>query len=755
MTTEASPINFSDNFWESLDKNGITILLERMRGAKQTCEKFKHAYESRALLEEEYGKTLLQIAQKQKISSTENGSSQHAMDTMQQQFQTVAESHLQLSSSLREKVVVPVSRLLNKQRILKKELQTSIQKLYNNRQVQANFVHRAHKRHNLEIEKANLLVQQQGSEKDKIATFKSASVTIDKLKKVYDEALQDLSTMVLEWNKEWVHTCQAFERLELERLEFFKSNLSDCANLLITCHQGEIEACETINTEASKIDVVQDLVEFVNTNKSTSVIPTAKNYIKLHAYHEANQSTKFTQNDIDHEDQSESEDRAHVNRKMSVSSVPETTATTTTKPVEQRDNKSPVQSEPVMMVGVMEVYPSDEEDDEEEYEYVTESESEPESEVETVNEPVIMVKEKPKAESQPERLASQDEKVDRLMSAYQEMNRENAQTPPSLLASKNNSFNNRRRVSFVETIPQETPESIVTKPVEPPHTLDRFNSFGMNYNREEDFASSADEAAFELDDMLRELDSKRIIRDGPEESVRYRTHNIKPTASISSPSLLQKQQQRRSNIPSAQYFPNPQSRRMSTIESPSYSRQSSISSQGYTDVYDPFNSLSSKETASPLNSNSSRRSSVGVGSIRSAGITNSSPPTAQSIHDRMLKQNNESIATSSPVGSVEQPASYRSSKFIQEYQRNQAPSLDVVVPDRVAGFIDFAYALYDYEEQDEGEITFKEGDLLGVISKSDEDDEQGWWEASLLNPRNRRVIKSGLVPSNFLETVSK
>lgn len=66
-----------------------------------------------------------------------------------------------------------------------------------------------------------------------------------------------------------------------------------------------------------------------------------------------------------------------------------------------------------------------------------------------------------------------------------------------------------------------------------------------------------------------------------------------------------------------------------------------------------------------------------------------------------------------------------------------------------------AYALYDYEEQDEGEISFKEGDLLGVISKSEEDDEQGWWEASSLNPRTRKVIKTGLVPSNFLETVSK
>lgn len=70
-------------------------------------------------------------------------------------------------------------------------MQTSIQKLYNNRQVQAHFVRRAHKRHNLEIEKANLLVQQQESEKDKIATFKSASITIDKLSKSRDREKND------------------------------------------------------------------------------------------------------------------------------------------------------------------------------------------------------------------------------------------------------------------------------------------------------------------------------------------------------------------------------------------------------------------------------------------------------------------------------------------------------------------------------------------------------------------------------------
>jgi hypothetical protein len=64
-----------------------------------------------------------------------------------------------------------------------------------------------------------------------------------------------------------------------------------------------------------------------------------------------------------------------------------------------------------------------------------------------------------------------------------------------------------------------------------------------------------------------------------------------------------------------------------------------------------------------------------------------------------------------------------------------------------------AFALYDYEAADEGEIGFNEGDLLGIISKN-EDEEQGWWEASLLNSKNQKIVRTGLVPSNFLETAS-
>lgn len=51
--------------------------------------------------------------------------------------------------------------------------------------------------------------------------------------------------MVEDWNTEWVNTCQAFEKLEQERLSFFKSNLSDCANLMIGCHEAEIQVTHT------------------------------------------------------------------------------------------------------------------------------------------------------------------------------------------------------------------------------------------------------------------------------------------------------------------------------------------------------------------------------------------------------------------------------------------------------------------------------------------------------------------------------
>ncbi|KAI8368984.1 hypothetical protein BD560DRAFT_398266 [Blakeslea trispora] len=753
----ATKLNFADNFWENIDRNGITILMERMRGAKQTCERFKNAYEARALLEEEYGKTLLQIAQKQKPSSTENGTSQAAMDVVQKEFMSIAESHMHLANLLRENVNSPLAKLLDRQKTIRKELQASIQKLYSKRQLQAHFVRRAHKRHNLEIEKANLLVQQQTNEKDKLIKFKSAEVTIDKLKKIYDEGLVDLKKITDEWNNEWRKTCENFEKLEQERLEFFKSNLSNYANLMLGNLENEIQACERINSQAAAINVEADLASFVKENKSSNVVPSPIEYIKIHAHYDANQEkeSKYTthafKEGADNDEHSESEERSHVpvtrKRASTMSNLPKTQQILVVDKHRIADGKldalpaseTPSKQEPYLMMGIMEVYPSDEEDDEEEYEYITETESENEDEKDGHYE-------KPgEAERENVEPICVEEEFKNVVPHSEDvkMSKEEAKAIEPTKGMSVDALSDTNRVSsFIEnaaSVPSDHPE---TSSYDLPTHLEQYSTTDHEY----DVTSPSEAAAFELDDMLRKLDAKRIGR-AEEENAREQP-SIRPTASTSSPSLLQKQQNRRSYISSQHYqskqrpmFNNTSSRRMSTIETTQSSFDSLRSNSN--DFYDPFNSLSSKETRS--DNNSSRRRSF-------VDSPTSQQPSAQTIRERMLLRNSNEQSksyqsnTSSKdiydVSSKNYDSSIRSSNSINTLGSNKN------------NFVDYAVALYDYDMADEGEISFKEGDLLGIISKS-KDEEQGWWEASLLNRKSHKVIQSGLVPSNFLELVAK
>lgn len=495
-------------------------------------------------------------------------------------------------------------------------------------------------------------------------------------------------------------------------------------------------------------------------------------YIKLHAYQEANQNRgdfKLSHNSlrdtIDGEGHSESEDRVHIhirkNKTFSVAGSVSKANASRLKATSEEIASEPAQgpkavehhvveteandnSEPVMMVGVMEVYPSgDEDDDESEFEYITESESEEDhdddqqaetlkvSEVEnktdqeekheekgadeTKNEDIVerddsaAMKGKSvqlaaapevqkEQETQSEELTQlreqissrqKDKKVSRLMSAYhQEVKKEK---PTSLLAK--NGFNTKRRVSFLEDNNAPSviqPDYQQTDPIKdtnaiPTKTLDRFfkrdqpearpivTKVPQNEDMNDDYGTSSDAAALELDDMLRELDSKRIIRTDEDH---YSQPDIRPTSSISSPNLTQQRQQQRRSIPS-QYFQSQQqnqkyqsSRRMSTVESTRslFGQPQFDASTKSMDLYDPFNSLSSKETEGTINS--SKDSSMEDKEMKS----DNTPPSVQMMHEQMLSNNRHQSPMSSSASSsgesthsFDNPGKYRNDKFIQDF----------------------------------------------------------------------------------------
>ncbi|KAG1046930.1 hypothetical protein G6F43_010602 [Rhizopus delemar] len=538
-------------------------------------------------------------------------------------------------------------------------------------------------------------------------------------------------------------------------------------------------------------------------------------YIKLHAYSETDQGKGVGKHTfhaaIDHEEHSDAEDHEQIKKSMSISLdnglekeealeadlhekpelEPSNPRASMTSAIEEQ---SEAEALSIMMVGKMEVYGSDEDD--EEYVYVTDTESEGEEEeqadiyagnkkeeaydydlpseqynsvidVETIYSPQESDKSnnRPRIESiQPKSQSISKEKVDQAETSTCSTLPTIGDPYSSILLKKG--LNTKRRVSFLSENRNELNIEDLSQPK--PNSLDgesladkvkRVVSSDSVVN-ESSSSIEQEEAAVELDNMLRELDATHRSRSGL-----YRQPDIRPTASASSPGILQdrrnsyfRQQSRRLSVAdmdagSVRYGKDLQQQRVQSpkgSDNASYPSSTTNSDQG--DFYDPFYSLSSR-TASTFNSNDQ---------IKPTKSISASTPTAQMIHERMLKNskmdsyhrrssiNIDTVSSGSSCSLSSVRSRDNKNGFIHDFYniKSNVASLK----DNKEQFIDFAVALYDYEAADEGEISFKQGDLLGIISKGDDGDDQGWWEASLLDKQNQKVVRTGLVPSNFIET---
>lgn len=66
-------------------------------------------------------------------------------------------------------------------------------------------------------------------------------------------------------------------------------------------------------------------------------------------------------------------------------------------------------------------------------------------------------------------------------------------------------------------------------------------------------------------------------------------------------------------------------------------------------------------------------------------------------------------------------------------------------------FLSICTALYDYAPQGEHELILREGELVFILEKSDEDD---WWKAKKKAPSEDEEEPTGLIPNNYVEEVS-
>jgi hypothetical protein len=116
----------------------------------------------------------------------------------------------------------------------------------------------------------------------------------------------------------------------------------------------------------------------------------------------------------------------------------------------------------------------------------------------------------------------------------------------------------------------------------------------------------------------------------------------------------------------------------------------------FMNLYDPFNSLSSKETGGTRSS--SKNSSLADKDMQSYNA----PPSVQTMHERMINNGRHQSPVSSSasssgesIHSVDQPGGYRNDKFIQDFYSvgSKTPSPNSTVSTRSSAndghFIDF------------------------------------------------------------------
>ncbi|KAJ1729258.1 formin-binding protein, partial [Coemansia biformis] len=114
---------FSNSFWSN-DERCISVLMHKLKSAKQTCADILNMVSMRAAMEDELGKKMSKLA-RSGLGTEEVGATKDALRAMRHELDANAKAHIELAKQLRAEIEKPLATFISDQR-LKRRAQTSI-----------------------------------------------------------------------------------------------------------------------------------------------------------------------------------------------------------------------------------------------------------------------------------------------------------------------------------------------------------------------------------------------------------------------------------------------------------------------------------------------------------------------------------------------------------------------------------------------------------------------------------------------------
>uniref|UniRef100_A0A060T2E7 ARAD1A01232p n=1 Tax=Blastobotrys adeninivorans TaxID=409370 RepID=A0A060T2E7_BLAAD len=274
--------SFANNFWGK-DDAGASVLMERMRSSKQTCEEVWNFYKERMAIEEEYSRKLNSLAKKP-LGSSETGTLRDALDVVLSTTQNMAKSHADAANNMKAELAGPLENFATSMRQRRKAVETTMEKLSKAKAADMQTAEKYRQKYESDCNRINGHLAQQnmlmGKELDRNnAKLDRLQQSIEQTKREYQGSLRILAETMDHWNQEWKNGCDRFQDLEEERINFLKSNLWAFTNIVSSVCVNDDEGCETIRVSLEKSEAQKDLEDFVRHRGTGGEIMTPPQFI--------------------------------------------------------------------------------------------------------------------------------------------------------------------------------------------------------------------------------------------------------------------------------------------------------------------------------------------------------------------------------------------------------------------------------------------------------------------------------------------
>ncbi|CAK7224236.1 formin-binding protein [Sporothrix curviconia] len=277
-------LSFANNFWGK-DDAGVGPLLERMQGAKQTCDELRAFYNARASIEDEYARKLLSLCRKP-LGSQEMGGVKSSLDVMRGEVESMAKQHQSIAAQMKSELEEPLAAFAGAMKERRKIVQNGIEKLHKVKMQQTQQVNKTRDRYEQECLKIKgylaqgHMVMGQEERKNK-AKLEKTQISVATSNTEYENAVKILEETTARWNREWKAAADKFQDLEEERLDFTKSSLWSFANISSTVCVSDDSSCEKIRLSLEKLEVEKDIASFIRDRGTGQEIPDPPKYINF------------------------------------------------------------------------------------------------------------------------------------------------------------------------------------------------------------------------------------------------------------------------------------------------------------------------------------------------------------------------------------------------------------------------------------------------------------------------------------------